>query len=184
MLNGIASETKIIRGTPANFDEYPFVFTGQFITCGMTKIAPKSFLTAAHCVARSQFDEKLLGSAIPGRAFPIVVGRMSNLIRNIKIEKVDVHENWKKQALILNDYASKFKKGLISKDEYIETETFRTHLDLAVIHVDKETHSLPALPLSFQEIDFNQEVSMLGYGCSDDSGVGFGHYRRGNKQSR
>ena len=109
---------------------------------------------------------------------------MSNLIRNIKIEKVDVHENWKKQALILNDYASKFKKGLISKDEYIETETFRTHLDLAVIHVDKETHSLPALPLSFQEIDFNQEVSMLGYGCSDDSGVGFGHYRRGNKQSR
>lgn len=144
LIGGKAPQKKEFRST---------VFINQ--ACTGSKIGPKLFLTAAHCVIDNQTGN-LLRKYEPNEYVQLKT-HYNFLSHGNVIARTYMHPGYQKRVKhqIANNLATS-SQGLVS-------------FDIALIVVKEETPGIPSANVDFEEVRSGEEVVIGGYGCTDSS---------------
>lgn len=139
LFSGVSyGDVNLINGRPVGSN---FKSVGTFdIGCTITKIGPKHFLTAAHCVGKSMKSISLNFQDFKGR---------------VPVSSFHVHPSW------IKDCWSSHCTG----EEVGSTRMTPGRSDVALIGVTDET-PIPVSPVHFQELNLGDDVVMVGAGCT------------------
>lgn len=138
-LNLAYAAPSLINGKPVG-DMFKGV--GMFnYSCTITKVGPKQFITAAHCVGKSLSTLRLSFGSV--RA-------------TVRVTTMHVHESWKKDC---------FKMRCSGKEVGGPNMT-PGRSDVAFINVNKETPNIPIIEINYNPLSVGTEVAMVGGGCT------------------
>jgi secreted trypsin-like serine protease len=129
--------------------------------CTSTKIAPRTYITAAHCLT-SRTPGKTEGKIkrYLSKGDPIFIS-VKPLVKEFKdliyanIQDIYIHPSY-------DFYSYEYAVG--NMDDF---KSAALSLDVAVFTIAKELESVPVAELSFDHVRINQSFSMIGYGCED-----------------
>lgn len=140
LFSGLASaQTKIINGRPVG-DRFRGVGTFN-IGCTITKVGPKNFISAAHCI---------------GKYLPSLSLNFKNYSGKVTVSSFHVHPSWLKDC-------SQFH---CTGEEVGSSRMTPGRSDVVFINVKEETPSIPVIPVHFDELAYGTEVTMVGAGCT------------------
>lgn len=134
----------IINGSPVK-ERFPEVgvFYYYGMQCTITKIGPKQFLTAAHCLENHfnhiniRFKER----------------------HTLHVKSFNVHPSWKEGCYYF---------GKCNGSEVGTSEMIPGRADIALINVKEFTEDIPIMTIRRQSVPINSAVTMVGYGCDLD----------------
>lgn len=129
----------------------------DYLTCTMTKVAPKMYLTAAHCLFLGEgVPRELRPFMLPGKKIGILTGVVNDGVTKTKAEKATVaklhiHPTW----------------ADVNAPTEIDTVTREAaDFDVAVIEVREEVaRDLKIAKVSSQALRAGDKVIMQGFGC-------------------
>lgn len=130
---------KLINGLPVG-KQFPGVGKINF-SCTITKVGPKQFLTAAHCVSGKERSLSLSFQGFSG---------------TVKVSSVHLHPSW------IKDCSVKRCTG----HEVGGPDMTPGRSDVALFNVKDETPNIPVVPVNFNALSENTEVAMVGAGCT------------------
>lgn len=133
------SSVNLINGIPVG-DKFKGVGTFD-VGCTITKVGPKQFITAAHCVNGREKSISLNFQDFRGR---------------VKVHSAHLHASWLKDCKI-NRCTGKEVGG-----PYMTPG----RSDVAFYNVVEETPAIPVINVNFNELSMDTEVAMVGAGCT------------------
>lgn len=140
MFSSIAfAQNKLINGKPVG---EKFQGVGTFnLGCTITKVGPKHFISAAHCI---------------GKNLPSLSLSFKNYSGRVAVTSFHVHPSWIKDC-------SQFH---CTGEEVGSSRMTPGRSDVVFINVKEETPAIPILPIHFDDLDYGTEVTMVGAGCT------------------
>lgn len=163
------SSEKLINGTPGTTADFPGAVgfmkapdeelpTGDF--CSGTKIAPRAFLTAAHCIDAFMSQDGAPVTPPPDISFRLPDGERFGPLR---VDRIAIHPNYRGTAT----------SGLSGPD-------------VALIFVKSETPAIAVVPLMEKSIAAGTEIIVTGYGCEEgrdgDEEIGGNPFKFGQRK--
>lgn len=188
----------LIGGQPDSADRYGFVVSLRVAPdqrCTATKIGPRSFLTAAHCVIDLRAGT-LSRSFQPGGRVLVSnrpeVGGDSDY-QPLRVEATQLPQSFVSALNRLHAYQeariAEFRARYSGQDLarrirqiYAESHITARFPDLAIVRVNNETRSIPAASVDLRSLVRGAEVVLVGYGCERVSDLAEG--RRGSAPVR
>lgn len=142
----LISSLTLTFANPDLINGYPvgekFQGVGLFnLGCTITKVGPKQFISAAHCV---------------GKTLGTLSLNFKNYNGTVKVSSFHVHPTW------LKDCSSFHCTGTeVGSDRMTPGRS-----DVVFINVNEETPAIPVIPVHFDELAIGTEVAMVGGGCT------------------
>jgi len=130
---------KLINGLPVG-DKFQGVGTFN-LGCTITKVGPKHFISAAHCVSKNLSSLSL---------------SFKNYRGTVKVTSSHIHPTWIKDCS--NFHCTGHEVG---SDRMTPGRS-----DVVFINVKEETPAIPIIPIHFEELTEGTEVTMVGAGCT------------------
>ena len=137
----------LINGEIAPEGMFPFVV--GLGGCTATKVSPRHFLLAAHCIYSG-----------PGEYRPPSRIRVGG--RSLRVKSADIHPSWIEHC----------RASGCTGHESGSTRDHPGKVDLALIQVTEDTPSIPSIEIETAPIPVHSEVTLAGYGCTRGIGVG------------
>lgn len=160
---GIASAAGAITGgTSAAAGQFPStVFFGSPVNCTATKIAPRMFITAAHCLSgtylagEAQLKMTTRDLSTVQERFRGVSIKIPAAILKGTVAKVHMHPSWIR---------------IIHQNEEFESQMGNEALsDVGIIELKTDTVEIPTARVSFDSLAEGQNVLIAGYGQKIDT---------------
>ncbi len=139
LTSGSWAQDKLINGLPVG-DKFPAVGTFN-LGCTITKVGPKQFISAAHCV----------GKNLPSLNLTFKVYRGT-----VKVNSFHVHPTWIKDCSQFNCTGKEVGSSRMTPGRS----------DVVFINVNEETPDLPMISIHFDELELGTKVAMVGAGCT------------------
>ncbi len=146
--------------------------------CTATKIAPRRFLTAAHCVAntsRGRIDQTFASGSkiyISNVLAPAAPGDFQQLHVAQTYLPPEFEQALKRlftyQQKLIGQYREKFTgTELERRVRYVQSQNhFTSHIpDLAIVVVRERTVKIPLAQIDFGPLTTDEPVRLIGYGC-------------------
>lgn len=133
------AQNKLINGLPVG-DKFQGVGTFN-VGCTITKVGPKHFISAAHCV---------------GKSLPSLTLNFKNYRGTVKVTSFHVHPSWIKDCSTFH----------CTGHEVGSSRMTPGRSDVVFINVKEETPAIPIIPVHFEELHSGTEVAMVGGGCT------------------
>lgn len=134
------AQNKLINGMPVG---EKFQGVGTFnLGCTITKVGPKQFISAAHCIGKSLPSLSLSFRGFNGR---------------VNVNSFHVHPSW------IKDCWSSFR---CTGHEVGSPRMTPGRADVVYINVKEETPGIPVIPVHFEELAIGTDVTMVGAGCT------------------
>lgn len=133
------AETKLINGIPVG---ELFRGVGTFnLGCTITKIGPRQFISAAHCVRANLRDLNISFKDHNGR---------------LKVISSHIHPSWVKDCG--NNHCDGTEVG--------SSRMTPGRVDVVMINVAEETPKIPVINVNYQALEIGKDVAMVGAGCT------------------
>ncbi len=133
------SQDKLINGLPVG-DKFPGVGTFN-LGCTITKVGPKQFISAAHCV---------------GKTLPSLTLSFKGYRGTVTVSSFHVHPTWIKDCY--NFHCTGHEVG--------SSRMTPGRSDVVFVNVKEETPTIPAIPVHYEELSVGTDVAMVGAGCT------------------
>lgn len=146
-------------------------------SCSATKIAPATFLTAAHCVVDFASGD-LARRFQPGGTLRIGAGIESRLDDTQTVAVIDTElppafraglERLRAyQQSLIDDYRARYRdEALARRIRHLRADSRITDRfpDAALIRVATPTPNIPEMPVSLAPLQAGARVTLVGYGC-------------------
>lgn len=133
------AQNKLINGRPVG---EKFQAVGTFnLGCTITKVGPRQFISAAHCVSES---------------LPALYLNFKNYSGKVKVTSFFIHPSWIKDC-------AKFH---CTGEEVGSDRMTPGRSDVVFINVKEDTPAIPVIPVHFDGLLIGTEVTMVGAGCT------------------
>jgi hypothetical protein len=133
------AQIKLINGLPVG-DKFQGVGTFN-LGCTITKVGPKQFISAAHCV---------------GKTLPYLSLSFKNYRGSVTVTSFHVHSTWIKDCWSFH----------CTGEEVGSSRMTPGRSDVVFINVKDETPAIPVVQIHFEELPVGTEVAMVGAGCT------------------
>ncbi len=130
---------KLINGKPVG-DLFRGVGTFN-VGCTITKVGPKHFITAAHCVSGNERSLTLNFKDFRG---------------TVKVSSAHIHPTWTKDCETFRCTGTEVGSSRMTPGRS----------DVSFFNVKEETPSIPVIPVNFSALPVNTLVAMVGGGCT------------------
>lgn len=134
-----SAQDKLINGKPVG-DHFQGVGTFN-LGCTITKVGPKQFISAAHCV---------------GKNLPTLSLSFKNYSGKVNVSSFHIHPTW------IKDCSQYHCTG----HEVGSSRMTPGRSDVVFINVKEETPSIPVIPVHYDELQYGTDVTMVGAGCT------------------
>lgn len=142
------NEVDFIGGHPATEGMFPSLVAIRFgALCGATKVASRTFLTAAHCLMSPQGLARIKA----GKKLSVGVGIIPQY-RDVMIASTSVHPD--------------FKAGAESGQN--QAQLSKVAPDLAVIKFEVDLPEVAIAPVDPEPIATGEILTLMGWGCQSD----------------
>lgn len=130
---------KLINGIPVG---EKFQGVGTFnVGCTITKVGPRQFISAAHCV---------------GKNLPSLTLNFKNFKGTVKVTSAHIHPSWIKDCS--NFHCTGHEVG--------SSRMTPGRSDVVFINVKEETPAIPIIAVHFDPLQIDTSVAMVGAGCT------------------
>ena len=138
-LSSAFAQNKLINGLPVG-DKFQGV--GMFnMGCTITKVGPRQFISAAHCI---------------GKTLPTLALSFKTHSGRVSVTSFHIHPTWTKDCGSFHCTGHE-----VGSDRMTPGRS-----DVVFINVKEETPSIPVIPVHFDELHTGTEVVMVGGGCT------------------
>ncbi len=139
LTSGAWAQDKLINGLPVG---EKFQGVGTFnLGCTITKVGPKQFISAAHCVGKTLSALSLSFKTYKG---------------TVSVASFHTHPTWIKDCYSFH----------CTGEEVGSSRMTPGRSDVVFINVKEETPAIPVIPVHFDELEMGTEVAMVGAGCT------------------
>lgn len=158
-------EADLVGGRLAGDDEFSAVIRVHG-SCTATKVGPRHYLTAAHCVIDFDTGDILAKYAV-GEPFWVTNVNDSDNWRASSVAGIFVHP----------DYVKACKQLVASGKNCYGTILEDSHAPDVAIMVGEQAHAdLPSATIDLDPVDVEDDVVIMGYGC--EQGLGTSSFQR------
>lgn len=127
--------------------------------CTSTKIAPKTYITAAHCLTLKKLNKNSTGLKRTLLKGDMIFLSKASVVSGFK----DFSQNYIDEIFVHPSYDH--FQSLYAKKEMEDWKAASLSLDTAIFSLQNEEKDVKIASLDYSYIGQNERVSVLGYGC-------------------